>query len=356
MGGDRRRWSGLRLGVVLPEQHHEIGRCLLETFEALGCQVQSLLPADRSWPAALDLIVLYGPMRSLAGTLQRLGGPGAPSRHVAVWYTEPLPPASWPAWGTARAADLRRGIDPLLQGRFVSRRLRLLAGRLRCIGEMRWLQRRHLLELVAVFTGRHRQLFETWHLPVSVVPMGHHPRFGTLLASLLDAQRDVDVTFLGSTRDKRRRQIVSGLQAQFARLGITFALRDGSPEHGYVFGQERVRLLNRTKIMLNLMRQPWDDPVFRLLLAAPNGAMVLSEPVLDPGPFEPGRHFAEAPLGEMASAVQHFLEAGEERAAIAGQAHDYVTGQLTMEQMACRFLHAWHSGQDPQRGKRGGSR
>jgi hypothetical protein len=117
--------------------------------------------------------------------------------------------------------------------------------------------------------------------------MGSHPWFGTLL----DGQRDDDIVFLGSTRDGRR-QIVPHLPAEFARLAITVAVRDGSPQHGDVSGQERARLPDRTKILPHIVRQPWDDPAFRL--------------VLDAGPFEPGRHFAMAPLDDLVGAVEHF--------------------------------------------------
>ncbi len=65
--------------------------------------------------------------------------------------------------------------------------------------------------------------------------------------------------------------------------------------------QERTELLNRSKLVLNIMRQPWDDPVFRILLASANGATVLSEPVRDGGPFIAGRHFIAAPLDEIMS-------------------------------------------------------
>jgi hypothetical protein len=170
--------------------------------------------------------------------------------------------------------------------------------------------------------------------------MGYSPSFGHLTG----AGRDIDVAFIGSTRDKRRGPLIAELTRQFADAGLNVVVKDGSPQRGYVFGSERTELLNRTKILLSIMRQPWDDPIFRLLLAAPNGAMVLSEPVRDGGPFVPGRHFAVAPLDRIVVAAKHYLRAEEERQAIASAAHQLVTNELTMVAMARRFLRAWKIG------------
>ncbi len=86
-----------------------------------------------------------------------------------------------------------------------------------------------------------------------------------------------------------------------------------------------------------------------MLLAAPNGALLLSEPVSDSGPFVAGRHFAVARVEDMLGAVQHYLQHEDERSAIARSAQALVTQELTMAAMARRFLQAWmqRTGQRP---------
>jgi hypothetical protein len=169
--------------------------------------------------------------------------------------------------------------------------------------------------------------------------MGYHPNFGERLSS---QSRDIDVVFLGSTRDKRRKALIAELHEQLARRNIHLVIKDGSRQHGHVFGRERTLLLNRAKIMLSIMRQPWDDPVFRMLLAAPNGAMLLSENLLPTsmGPFLPGVHLAMTDLSNMADSIEYYLSHDQERQAIADQAYSFVTGELTMTKMAQRLITA----------------
>jgi len=94
--------------------------------------------------------------------------------------------------------------------------------------------------------------------------------------------------------------------------------------------------------MLNIMRQPWDDPIFRLLLAAPSGSMLLSEKLLPTsmGPYLPGKHFAMADLPHIVQAVEYYLSNDDDRREIAGQAFEFVTKELTMRNMAQKIIIA----------------
>jgi hypothetical protein len=167
--------------------------------------------------------------------------------------------------------------------------------------------------------------------------MGSSPSFGRLLG----LERDLDLAFVGSTRDRRRRRMLGRIVSELRTIGIETTIRDGSPQHGSVFGEERVRLFNRTKIVLNIMRQPRDDVIFRMLLSAPNGAMLLSEPVFDPGPFVPGVHFVEAGPENLVQSIQYYLSHDKERERIAESARLFVTQDLTMRRMADRLLVHW---------------
>jgi len=326
----------LEVGLMLPGGMDGLGRVLIDAFAANGCIVRPLLRSDSAWPKDLDLIVTFGPMQSLGALILRLEG--LPERqHVIAWYTEPMPPPWWPGWFTGSVADMRFLVERRLGEHGKMADLLRLAGRLRCVGEMRHLHRLGMLDLLAVFTLRHQRFFQQWDLPVVTLPMGYHSSFGRLLG----LHRDIDVVFLGSRRDRRRKRLVSDLQCQLAERGIGLLIKDGSPEYGSAYGEERVFLLNRAKILLNIMRQPWDDPVFRMLLTAPNGAMMLSELVSDAGPFTVGEHFSQAEIVDLCDAICHFLGSEYERREIAEKAHDYVTHELTMEAMVNQLLLMW---------------
>ncbi len=168
--------------------------------------------------------------------------------------------------------------------------------------------------------------------------MGYHRSFGERLA----LNRDIDVLFLGSTRDRRRRQSLGKIAAELADRAITLEIRDGSPPHGYVFGHDRTVLLNRSKILLHIGRQPWDDPAFRMLYAAACGTMLLSEDLwpTSTGPFRVGEHLATSSLSRMADSIQFYLEHEEERRRIAENAYTLITTRMTMGQMVRRILDA----------------
>ncbi len=151
--------------------------------------------------------------------------------------------------------------------------------------------------------------------------------------------RDIDVVFLGSLRDHRRKIILNKLQNELEKRNITLEIHDGScPERKLVFGQERTLLLNRANIMLNIMRQPWDDLVFRTLLAAPNGTMIVSEPVIDTVPFQPGNHFLMAEINRIPDVIQNLLLHPKDKNEIIDQTYDLVINQMPMENMVMRFM------------------
>ena len=136
-----------------------------------------------------------------------------------------------------------------------------------------------------------------------VVGMGYHPDCGRDLG----LARDIDVVWPGKPGSRRRRRLVFRMRAELAQRGTTLLVIDGV-HRAYVFGEERARLLNRTKIVLNLSREKWGDNSMRFFLAAANGALVVSEPTLRHSDFTAGVHLVEAPLDRLAETVQAYLE------------------------------------------------
>ena len=340
----------LTCGFIAPDSGGFIAP-IKDGFESNGCTVKIFSNSSPLELDKCDFIVFCGPMQSMIPTIARISKKIKISPLI-IWFTEQTPSPDSSKFAIYLAAKIRYSLEEFVHLHKVphwvsnSKDFPLFlkrAGRIRALGEMLTLKSRNLLTLICTFTNTNAIFFEQFHLPVTVIPMGYHPQWGEDIC----LEKDIDVVFLGSTRDYRRRNIISELENKLSSKGIRFVIKDGSTKYGYIYGKERTILLNRTKIMLNIMRQPWDDPIFRLLLAAPNKAMLLSEKVhpMSMGPFQDGRHFAMVNLSEMAEAIEYFLSNSHEREQIAKRAYEYVTNDITMEKMCKRILEKLNYGE-----------
>jgi hypothetical protein len=313
----------------------------VDGFKENACEVL-VASKDSIWDfRRLDFILTYGPMESMIWVVHRLSSMEKvpPLFH---WFTEQIPPPNLSTFAIQLASRFRYSFESRLSRLGENRGLVSVlfnrGGRLRILGEMLQLERKHLLRLIGVFTETNRLFLLRHGLPAVLIPMGYHSSFG----ENLNLDRDIDVVFLGSM-DGRRKRLIHQLEDRFSKRGVTFVVKDGSPRRGgYVRGKERATLLNRTKIVLNIMHRPWDDPLFRFLLTAPNKALVLSEEIIPTslGPLTAGEHFAMAELPDIAEATEYYLNRIEQRQQIADCAYELVTTKLTMKEMAQRVIRA----------------
>lgn len=243
---------------------------------------------------------------------------------VAVLHSEPLPPprsSGLPKWSPLNAAEIgkillrdRRATD-IYTNAFVLRRM----------------MREGTIDLLFV-TSREKQEYvaeegyESWY-----VPYGYHRSLGRLLG----IERDVDVLFLGETRPWRRRRHLRHLR----RAGVEVTVRGSwHADAKGLWGEERTRFLNRTKIVIHLQRYPGKVAAMRFVFAMANGAMVISEPSYRPEPFVSGEHYVEATVGEMPGVIRHYLARPEERERITAAAHRLVTEELTYRRSMEKML------------------
>lgn len=116
--------------------------------------------------------------------------------------------------------------------------------------------------------------------------------------------RPIDVLFLGSLTPRREAvlaELASDLQSLRCRLVLFESnrpARQGDP--GFYSGVAKHELLASAKVLLNVHRSevPYFESV-RALEAVANGAVLLSEPSLDHGLFEPVKHVVTAPLSSL---------------------------------------------------------
>ena len=341
----RVRPRATRVGVVFATQHDGIAEPVHSTLRALGMFSKKLVLGE-PWGSLddIDEIVVAGPMFPLEALFHQLPSTVDDWPPIAVWLTEQTPSPTHPFRGwlltTASKLALRLGrargsttgdIVPLRgSGVWWGR-----GQRYRLCGCLSWLHGRSKLSMLAVLTPSHAEYFaRRVGIPASYVPYGYHNSFGRPL----DRDRDIDVVFLGSLRDRRRSRIVSGLASDLALRGVSLRIHDGGRHGPLVFGEDRTELLNRSRIMLSIMRQPWDDTVFRMLLAAPNGAMVVSEPTLDKEPFESGVHFESAELHDLADSIGAWLADERVLKERTEAARHKVMNELRIESMCERFM------------------
>lgn len=240
---------------------------------------------------------------------------------VVIWHTEPLPPpdsagARWPMLNLREVAKIllrdARASD-VYTNYFI----------------LRQLAKKGLPDILVV-SGRGRQDFLAERgIQSHFAPLGYSEDIGWDLG----LERDVDVLFLGSLDVPRRNQLLKTLQRQ--SISVT---QVGSWFDPAFWGENRTRLLNRAKILLNFARTPGEFSGYRLLLGMANKALVISEPIYKPDPYVPGKHFIMTAMAEMPDRIRYYLANEEERRQITDVAYPFALQEATLKRSAGRVM------------------
>jgi spore maturation protein CgeB len=165
-------------------------------------------------------------------------------------------------------------------------------------------------------------------IPCEYAALGYHSQWGHDLG----LRRDVDVVFLGRVRQTSRERVFAHIRRQLRQQGIELT----AIERG-CYGQDRTKLLNRTRIALDLVQHPWEMPLARLLASMACGALVVSNWTSDPYPFR-AEHLVRAESHRLADTILYYLGAESERRRIAEAAQWYVTNELTWDKTVSHLL------------------
>lgn len=240
---------------------------------------------------------------------------------VAIWHGEPLPPPRsaglpWPSLNPREIAKILlrdvRATD-VYTNWFTLRRLH-----------------GHGIPDVLVVSAPGRQKFLAEQgISSHFVPYGYSPQMGRDLG----LPRNIDVLFLGALDVPRRNRILKYLEQK--RVNLTAV---GDWHNPAYWGESRVELLNRSKILLNFPRTAGEYSGLRILLGLANKALVISEPIYDPAPYVPGKHFVMAPVEEIPELVRHYLSREDERARIVEEGYRFALGEATMDRSIRRIL------------------
>ena len=152
------------------------------------------------------------------------------------------------------------------------------------------------------------------HLRLGAVP--------SMVAPTTD--RDLDLVFLGGKTDHRAARLARMAPMLWDRdvdlrlFSFARPVRRGEP--GLVFGEDKYRLLARSRILLNIHRDDSGPGYFewaRMVEAMANGCCVVTDPVSGHEPFVEGRHFVAT--DDLEGAVCDLLD-DPERCRTIGQA------------------------------------
>jgi hypothetical protein len=335
--------SAKHAGVHYWDRNDGLMSAIQEALGSLGCQKITICLAGEPLPPDLDFIITLGPFGSLMPLAnQLLAIPTSRRPKLVLWMTEMLPNPRLPVWlvnGLGRLITWaqRRAYRSDGQGRwaavpwtqpFIHR-----MARFRYQGELRWLSDHGLLAVLAVGSAWNAEYFRRQGYDPVEAYLGHHPMWGRDLG----LQRDIPVLWLGKYGSRRRERLVLNLEADLRRRGIEMMMVDGV-HHPYIFGEQRTTLLNRTKIVVNLLRTPWDNHAIRFYLATTNRAMIISEPALPHTPFRPGVHLVEAPLEQLGDTIAEYLADDALREPFVERAYTLLMTEMSLECSLQRIL------------------
>ena len=136
---------------------------------------------------------------------------------------------------------------------------------------------------------------------MEVVPFGYHPSFAGPIGT--SGPRDIGVVALGNVDPiARRYRITAALEDDLARANVELARIDGR-----TYGADRRKVLERTRVSIDIHRIPGGYPLYNFILASAAGAALITEPLIRPEPLVPGVHYVEAQATAMAQATLDLL-------------------------------------------------
>lgn len=306
-------------------------------LEANGFCVDLAAKGD-PWPPDYVIVIGYGPFTYEQGHLhtvtRQVTALAGDRRPTFIWWLTENPPATGLPPGLLKvAAAARLRLDRVLSGvkrGGAWRRWALKGHRLRVLGQVLAGWEAGAPDLLVMTSAARARFYGRFGVSSLVAPLPYHPIYG----EDMDLRRDIDVLFLGSLNDGRRRRIVPSLVSELRRRGLRVVVET------HLYGEERTEMLNRTAVLLNVLRAPQDFVGQRLLLGAANGALVVSEPMTDASPFVPGRHFVSGSLSELADLAEHYARDATARQPITDEARRFVHDEMSAAATLARVLAA----------------
>lgn len=339
----RSQYRSIAVGFSGDPAVDEIAAMASEALDRMGWSVASVRDGEAS-ALHCDVLLLVGSGRSfpLLGKLLRERSGAGP--HVVLWHQQPLPPpvvtrraqeygdkllaARWQdllgtwASGLSQLIPERGRVRTVLQ-RLLSIPMRREFERLggadygnvgwddlcAIFEEAAWLSdafstARPWIDVIACSTPTRVAFLRQCGIAAQFVPLGFHADWG----ESSHGERDIDVLFVGTLHSPSRSSLVPQVFHQLRDWGYRTKEVPIFP-----CGRERTELLQRARVVLNVLRFPWEFPGPRLFATAACGALCVSNEAVQNEPFKAGLHFVRAPRARMAESICWLLVNEEER-------------------------------------------
>lgn len=326
-----------RIAVIKWNDCDEIAEALGSGIDAAGHD-PILFRADQVLPHGCDAVLTFAPYGRLQQVGRQLAAMLPCERPAWVhWNTENPPMLDIP-WTCLRPICAARSwMDRLCDAEspwvhsitaskpFATANRR--AARLRYTGDYHHAFRAGLLHTLIESSEIYTQWNRAHGLPAQFVP------WGTLPASYaeLNLPRSIDVLWMGQRRTERRSDVIEYIRREVTRKGYCMHVADGC-EHPFVWGMERTRLLNQSRIVINIRAHALYDNIFpyRFHIAAANRALVVSEPELAHNRvYVPGKHYVVAEMPSLVDALLYHLSDERTYTQIVNNAYCLVTEEMT---------------------------
>ncbi|MFC2043170.1 hypothetical protein ACFLUA_03355 [Chloroflexota bacterium] len=328
-----------RVGVIYWRNGDGVSKQYSKIFENLGHEVFDFLFNDKV-PSQLDVVFLHGPWRSMVPlSNQLLEYPKSERPKLIWWISEQLPNPALPECYRYGMGRLRSFLERTAYHQVASGVWRCRSSlrwstqkfsRFRYYGDLCWLRDANVLSLLVVSSPWiANYLRQRDFAPFNPECLSYYPDWG----ADLNMERDIPVLWIGKIATARRRRLLNAISNELQNRDLDLMMVDGE-HHPYIFGQERTILLNRTKIVLNLLRAKWDNNAMRFHLASLNRAMIVTEPMLPHTSFVSGEHLVEAPINQIVDSICYYLSHDLERQKIADNAYELITRTTRQEVIA----------------------
>lgn len=337
-----------RYRVAVPEWVEDDGIAKMLSFELEQIGYDPVLfRFDDDIPTDVDYLLTFGPYNKILPIWQKNACTSPSRRAVTIhWNTEGMPDLRIPfrivkalaamRSKIGRLSDSSSNFDHFLYSIRPISTIDHSFKRYRYQGDYEYASRRGWLHVLSDSSHIYSQIRSKMGIPTLYAPWGASRRW----YQDLGLERDIDVIWMGTRGSQRRSRILDRVFRELRSRGVNVYVADNQ-ERPFVFGEERIRLLNRAKITLNITRTWYDDNFSRFTMACPNRSLVVSEPVLPHcTEFKQNVHYVSVKIENLANTILYYLEHEEERKRIVENAYQLMMGELKFEKSLRKMFAA----------------